>query len=34
VQLLNEKGLLEYEEIFECVTVIKAKTGISGMPRD
>jgi len=33
-QLLNEKGLLEREEIFERVKMIKAKTGISGKPKD
>jgi hypothetical protein len=34
VQLLNEKGLLEREDIFERVKIIKAKTGISGKPKD
>jgi hypothetical protein len=34
VQLRSEKGLLEREEIFARVKLIKAKTGINGNPKD
>jgi hypothetical protein len=30
VQLMSEKGLLEREEIFERVKMIRAKTGLNG----
>lgn len=33
VQPMNEKGLLEREEIFERVKMIRAKTGINGTPK-
>jgi hypothetical protein len=33
VQLMSEKGLLEGEEIFERVRMIRAKTGINRTPK-
>jgi hypothetical protein len=33
VQLLSEKGLLEREELFERVKMMRAKTGTNGTPK-